>query len=588
MSAPIPDRANALGRELALNAPGAELDTGDLVVTRKSDYVKVVLRRAAAESGLSGGQIVAKSGLPRSTVYRYLQEDNTTFPRDVTSVVRFLQACRVPSRRIKQAVTIWHTLNGTGTAAQRPEDLFVGAEVIDAELVAPEHPGARDSAEHLLPSGHPANSGVHISGNVGGNIVFNVLSHKPAVPEPDPETIRAARAARMRGYVNTLTYAVVTVVTLCLPILTTLDFGYRLFTTALPAYGAALIGGGAYYGVRLARRRKAGGSLRVKMTRLLSGRTAFGLVAGVFGGLAIGEQVTWTWELTRYYELSYDECLTRGTLVGLAFGLTVVLLVIWWLQHIDWVAVYLLSKQFPALPILVTLAAIGIGIWLDIVFDYSTNSTLVIGFLVFTVLLLLLDKLIAQITMSRVITEQRDEVIRLFTPWRTEHQSETTAGVAGHSKALDLLNRLSRSSTPDLPTEVPGDTNAETAAELVEDAGTDSIAAFCADLLALKQLYPRSYREMHEIALRRGIYPVSKTSLANAVNPRHGLPTVRTVLCFVDSLVDDGGECDRLLDEWDNRWLQLSRALGHDADSPRTGDGETDDQWGNPDEPSPF
>ncbi|MFE9577405.1 DUF2690 domain-containing protein [Nocardia sp. NPDC006044] len=71
-----------------------------------------------------------------------------------------------------------------------------------------------------------------------------------------------------------------------------------------------------------------------------------------------------------------------------------------------------------------------------------------------------------------------------------------------------------------------------------ESEPRDTVAAFAADLKALKQLYPRlSYEGMERLLRRRGI-DVGRSTLNNAIKPE-SLATERTVRAFVLALTND-------------------------------------------------
>ncbi|MGW4740684.1 DUF2690 domain-containing protein [Nocardia xishanensis] len=70
------------------------------------------------------------------------------------------------------------------------------------------------------------------------------------------------------------------------------------------------------------------------------------------------------------------------------------------------------------------------------------------------------------------------------------------------------------------------------------DRASDSVAAFAADLKALKQQHPKVSYEMMERHLRRRRIEVGRSTLNNAIKP-NSLATERTVRAFVLALTDD-------------------------------------------------
>ncbi|MEU3015629.1 hypothetical protein, partial [Nocardia asteroides] len=96
-----------------LVVPGAEGagDGASLRITAENVPQFLTLIRAMVEhSGRTRGQIVTVSGLPRSTVYHFTSEKNTSLPKSRDQVRALARACKLDDTQVGEVLKIWDRL----------------------------------------------------------------------------------------------------------------------------------------------------------------------------------------------------------------------------------------------------------------------------------------------------------------------------------------------------------------------------------------------------------------------------------------------------------------------------------------------
>uniref|UniRef100_UPI003F490B14 helix-turn-helix domain-containing protein n=1 Tax=Nocardia suismassiliense TaxID=2077092 RepID=UPI003F490B14 len=459
------------------------------------------LRRARRSSGLTGGQIAAKSGLSRTTVYRYVSPDTTTIPRDIRQVERFLRACNLHHHEVTRCMVLWQEVNG-----RRP-----------------------------------------------------IYTSKIRPIEPAQPTVR------MRGIFDAFAYLLNTVGTLVIPKVGLLLTSYDDFIRILAGAGGVLFGTAMmiWWSGGL-----SGKSSKAFLSRVFSWQTGAAIVAGGAAALVIGRMITTWW----WFRLSgppsvlvmdFGSPMQRGMPTGLLFGVLAATLLSFWLRSVDWSALWILVRQFPALPTLAVLMAFGLGVLHNVRFSFSIGGSIVAGLLWATALLFLLDKAMAQTVLAPIVQLNRDRLrarrmnrdhLRACRERQDPDSARTVREI--FSAATDLLGTLAQQSVVGVPTIYKSNPAALPAAEVVEQ---DTVEAFCAELAELKEQQKLSYRQM-ELRCRLSPFATSKTTLANAVKPAAGLPSLRTVHAFIWSATsgDDPQRRNLLASAWARRWQRLA------------------------------
>ncbi|MGX1762654.1 NPCBM/NEW2 domain-containing protein [Streptomyces lydicus] len=95
------------------------------------------MRQILKDSGLTGGQVAARSGLPRSTVYNFVSARNTSLPRNAEHIKRFAYACKLSSEETEAVLLTWRTLRDQQDAARRPTTMSYEADSVPALIPEP-------------------------------------------------------------------------------------------------------------------------------------------------------------------------------------------------------------------------------------------------------------------------------------------------------------------------------------------------------------------------------------------------------------------------------------------------------------------
>ncbi|MFI6573962.1 NPCBM/NEW2 domain-containing protein [Nocardia fluminea] len=106
-----------------LVVPGAN-GAGDgerlIIAADTVEMFLALLRRMVEYSGRTRGQIVSVSGLPRSTVYHFTSEKNTSLPKSREQVRALARACKLDAEQVDQVLEIWDGLAREEYEAGRP------------------------------------------------------------------------------------------------------------------------------------------------------------------------------------------------------------------------------------------------------------------------------------------------------------------------------------------------------------------------------------------------------------------------------------------------------------------------------------
>lgn len=87
--------------------PAASVQDDELRAASARDFI-AVLRLVQVRSGLTPAQIAIRSGIPRSTAYRFVDHrKNTALPTKVEQVQAFLVGCRLPEHQVRKVVLLW-------------------------------------------------------------------------------------------------------------------------------------------------------------------------------------------------------------------------------------------------------------------------------------------------------------------------------------------------------------------------------------------------------------------------------------------------------------------------------------------------
>ena len=508
--------------------PGGEFE---LAAPTKAEFA-ALMRHAARREGLTGGQIHAKSGIPKETVYRYLRESTTTFPRNIVHVQAFFLACNLDSQQITTVVGLWHELNGTKVTAESGE-VVVEAELVDSDTVITPAAGA-ESNPHTPPGG------IRILGNVRGDVHVTYVSN--AVDNVGGALLRPLFSLP-RIYMTLMPPVLVVL----LPYLMLRAWEgdpaavlpKSLIVLTFPVGALFLMDK-----VRQASVRRNGSS----MEWLLSWETGLATAFATAGGFAVGTAVEWWWSGRPAHGVVADwpaaeavewivrEGYYRSAVAGTLFGILVFVVTQATLYSMDWTKLWSLTQHVPGVVALMPIIGITVSvISVDLMHTVGADRNVTYVGLIVGVLVSLLG--------VRVITENR---------WlcRTAERRAAnrpmgivrTVGVrlAERDVALGSYGIVSSLQSIEQRVEEPADVNPERVVE-------DSVGAFCADLAQLKNDAGVSFREMS----RKTFY--SKSTLADAVNPARGLPQCMVVQAFITAVIPNSVDQMRESHRWTER-----------------------------------
>ncbi|ROP42026.1 helix-turn-helix domain-containing protein [Saccharothrix texasensis] len=105
-----------------------------------------LLRRVQVRSGLTPAEVATRGGIPRSTAYRFVNDQkNSSLPTKMDQVRAFVVACGLPEPQVEKVVVLWCELQGGAVPVDHPE--AVEEPVEHREEVEPDHPAAARGAD---------------------------------------------------------------------------------------------------------------------------------------------------------------------------------------------------------------------------------------------------------------------------------------------------------------------------------------------------------------------------------------------------------------------------------------------------------
>ncbi|WP_033443039.1 hypothetical protein [Saccharothrix sp. NRRL B-16314] len=106
----------------------------DLKAGSASEFISL-LRRIQVRSGLTPAEIAARGGIPRSTAYRFVNDQkNSSLPAKMDQVRAFAATCGLPEPQVEKVVVLWCELQG-------------GVVPVDGPAVTDEPVGQREDVE---------------------------------------------------------------------------------------------------------------------------------------------------------------------------------------------------------------------------------------------------------------------------------------------------------------------------------------------------------------------------------------------------------------------------------------------------------
>ncbi|WP_367127380.1 helix-turn-helix domain-containing protein [Saccharothrix sp. HUAS TT1] len=134
--------------------------TSELEASTPAAFI-ALLRRVQVRSGLTPAEVSVRAGIPRSTAYRFVNDQkNTSLPTKMEQVRAFVAACGLPEPQVERVVVLWCELQGGGVPADAPTgapaDPPVDDPVVVVDRFAPDPPVVPeqrvieiDSARHV-------------------------------------------------------------------------------------------------------------------------------------------------------------------------------------------------------------------------------------------------------------------------------------------------------------------------------------------------------------------------------------------------------------------------------------------------------
>ncbi|MGK8506358.1 helix-turn-helix domain-containing protein [Nocardia asiatica] len=436
----VPEPTSGAGGELVL-AAGSKEEFGAL------------LRQIAQRSGRTAAQIIAFSGLNKSTVYNYLDEDYRGFAR-LDIAVRFCQACRLDDAQVAQVEAIWHRLNGTRLVVESPE-MVVEAELVDREAVgtgAPAEPMAGPMAETIAKQAMVGANNVVIGGNVRGGVTVNI--HQPATTGPTPARAAAGFIVNLAVSAALVAWTIFTVfMALDDPYTFSLETGLILAIAEFILLFCLLIG--QVIGARVRNRGPESDitawrqSLLVRSgpvrpmyertiwERALSWPSAITAVAALACGAAIGAHVRVrdVAIAARRFTWHSDSGMTAPLLSGLLVGFAVLVLVRVWMNTIDRLAVAFLLDHFPLLAAAAVVCGVVASISAAVQFQFPVGCALVTGVLVTGAVFHLCVSFVDRVVLVPALVARHsggEEIVNKYAAWLTYAEQR-----AANSKALE-------------------------------------------------------------------------------------------------------------------------------------------------------
>ncbi|MFE9746708.1 helix-turn-helix domain-containing protein [Saccharothrix saharensis] len=92
----------------------------ELAAGTPAEFISL-LRRIQVRSGLTPAEVAVRGGIPRSTAYRFVNDQkNTSLPTKMEQVRAFAVACGLPEAQVEKVVVVWCELQGAPVAASPP------------------------------------------------------------------------------------------------------------------------------------------------------------------------------------------------------------------------------------------------------------------------------------------------------------------------------------------------------------------------------------------------------------------------------------------------------------------------------------
>ncbi|MFD0201903.1 MULTISPECIES: hypothetical protein [Saccharothrix] len=124
---------------------------GELEASTPGEFISL-LRKVQVRSGLTPAEIAARGGIPRSTAYRFVNDQkNTALPTKMEQVRAFLVACGLPEPQVEKVMVVWCELQGGAASVSVPAPASPPVEQADPESPDPAVEGRQEpeSALHL-------------------------------------------------------------------------------------------------------------------------------------------------------------------------------------------------------------------------------------------------------------------------------------------------------------------------------------------------------------------------------------------------------------------------------------------------------
>ncbi|WP_181320776.1 hypothetical protein [Saccharothrix carnea] len=124
---------------------------GELEAGTPGEFISL-LRRVQVRSGLTPAEIAVRGGIPRSTAYRFVNDQkNTALPTKMEQVRAFLVACGLPEPQVEKVMVVWCELQGGAASVGVPVPAGPPVEQADPETPGSAVEGRQepDSAVHL-------------------------------------------------------------------------------------------------------------------------------------------------------------------------------------------------------------------------------------------------------------------------------------------------------------------------------------------------------------------------------------------------------------------------------------------------------
>ncbi|MEO6086694.1 MAG: hypothetical protein ABIQ18_26630 [Umezawaea sp.] len=112
--------------------PVVPVEDDELCAADAGEFI-ALLRLVQVRSGLSPAQVAVRSGIPRSTAYRFVDNrKNTALPTKVEQVKAFLVGCRLPEHQVRRVVLLWTDLR-EAEAVQRSSPAEQVEDVVEVQ-----------------------------------------------------------------------------------------------------------------------------------------------------------------------------------------------------------------------------------------------------------------------------------------------------------------------------------------------------------------------------------------------------------------------------------------------------------------------